>query len=74
MNILYDLMLDNVTGMEVLLQDITESGSFNQVTVENIAPGQIEDSLGNNSHGSDIKIECHVVGETWWQPLLSYGK
>ncbi len=21
-----------------------------------------------------FKIECHAVGDTWWQPLLSYGK
>ncbi len=21
-----------------------------------------------------IKIEYHAVGDTWWQPLLSYGK
>ncbi len=21
-----------------------------------------------------LKIEYHVVGDTWWQPLLSYGK
>ncbi len=21
-----------------------------------------------------VKIECHTVGDTWWQPLLSYGK
>ncbi len=20
-----------------------------------------------------IKIEYHAVGDTWWQPLLSYG-
>ncbi len=21
-----------------------------------------------------VKIEYHAVGDTWWQPLLSYGK
>ncbi len=21
-----------------------------------------------------FKIEYHAVGDTWWQPLLSYGK
>ncbi len=21
----------------------------------------------------DLKVEYHAVGDTWWQPLLSYG-
>ncbi len=28
----------------------------------------------HNTLATHIKIEYHAVGETWWQPLLSYGK
>ncbi len=29
----------------------------------------------NKTHVKIVfKIEYHAVGDTWWQPLLSYGK